>query len=43
MDIDEDDILSSNRAGPSSSAIGSGWNVQVDFNSLTDDLKEVKE
>ncbi|CAB4426787.1 unnamed protein product [Rhizophagus irregularis] len=40
MDIDEDDVLSSNRAGPSSAATGSGWNVQVDYSSLTDDLKE---
>jgi hypothetical protein len=41
MDIDEDDVLSSNRAGPSSAATSSGWNVQVDYDSLTDDLKEV--
>lgn len=41
MDIDEDDVLSSNRAGPSSTATSSGWNVQVDYSSLTDDLKEV--
>jgi len=40
MDIDDDDILSSNRAGPSSATGSSGWNVQVDYNSLTDDLKE---
>lgn len=41
MDIDDDDVLSSNRAGPSSAATSSGWNVQVDYCSLTDDLKEV--
>ncbi|RIA97440.1 condensin complex subunit SMC1 [Glomus cerebriforme] len=35
MDIDQDDVLSSNKAGPSS-----GWNVQVDYSSLIDDLKE---
>jgi len=41
MDIDEDDVLSSNRAGQSSTATNFGWNVQVDYSSLTDDLKEV--
>ena len=41
MDIDEDDTLTSNRAEQSSAATRSGWNVQVDYSSLIDDLKEV--
>ena len=41
MDIDEDDALSSNRAEQSTVATSSGFNVQVDYGSLTDDLKEV--
>ncbi|CAG8518942.1 15090_t:CDS:10 [Rhizophagus irregularis] len=32
--------LFNNNPGPSSTATSSGWNVQVDYSSLTDDLKE---
>jgi hypothetical protein len=41
MDVDEDDIVLSNRAEQSSLATSSGWNIQVDYSSLIDDLKEV--